>query len=530
VPSLTFVPSRNFGLLLLPAYFAVTVLLGFLARRKQSTANAFLNSTHSLPTALVALSFLAANCGALELLGLNAVAAEYGVQSLHFYFIGAIPALLFLALWVMPVYRRSQIRSLPEFLEKRFGPKVRLLNACVVALTTLLLGGINLYALAQTLQAILGLPFLLGALVSAAVVLVYVFVGGLRATIYNEVFQLAVVLAGLLPLAFYSLRARNTLTFANTGLRGHLWSTTPVWSTHSAFDTMGLIFGLGFVLSFGYWCTDFVLMQRAFAARTDSGARLIPVLSGFGKIFFALIGVLPGIAAVALIPGLGKTVRYDQTLPLLMRQTYGPLMLGLGLTALSASLMSGFAANLSAFSALWTQDIYRTNLRPHRNEQHYLRMGRFSYLFAAAVGVLASYITFLFGNLMEHVQLLFSILASPFWAIFLLGVSTRRVTSRGAIAGFLTGAAVGLLHLLAASLGYLHYGSGMNLSFHGAIYSFSAALITALLTGYDRDSTPAPALLVFRNSVTAVRKDSRTLGVLATLLLAVALAVNVYLR
>lgn len=523
-------PLSTPGLLILPAYFAAALATGVLARQQNQTANAFLNSTHTLPSAVVALSFLAANCGALEILGLNAAAAEYGVQALHFYLIGAIPALVFLALWVMPVYRRSQIRSLPEFLEQRFGPAVRLLNACIVALTTLLLGGINLYALGQVLQTLLDIRFLPAVLLSAAVVLLYLLTGGLRATMYNEILQLAVILAGLLPLALHCLHLRQGLPSAGSSLRTHLWSTVPAFSTHSAFDRVGVILGLGFVLSFGYWCTDFVLMQRAFAARSDRGARLTPLISGFGKLFFALIGVLPGIVAFATIPGLGHTARYDQALPLLMRQTYGPLMLGLGLTALTASLMSGFAANVSAFSALWTQDIYRRSLSRNHPEAHFLWMGRCAYLFAAFVGVFASYITFLFGNLMDHVQLIFSVLASPFWAVFLLGVSTRRVSARGAIAGFLTGAAVGLLHLVAASLGPLHYGTTMNMTFHGAIYSFSAALLAGVFFGYSRNAAPAPALLVFHNPTPSARNGSRALWALSLALLLVFACMNWYWR
>jgi SSS family solute:Na+ symporter len=517
------------GVLALLIYFAVTLLVGWFSRRAKTSANSFLNATHSISFPVVLLSYVAANCGALEILGLNAAAAQYGVQAFHFYWIGAIPALIFLSLWVMPVYRRSGIRSVPEYFEQRYGPDVRLLNACVVAITRLLLGGINLYAIAQVLQAILGMPFLAGILLSGGVVLASVLLGGIRATIYNSIFQLGLMLAGLLPLVLHYAKGRASLTFSEKAMQTHLWTATPFYSSSSTLDAIGALVGLGFVLSFGYWCTDFVLMQRAFTARTDEGARLVPVLSGFGKLLFSMIGVLPGLAAVAIIPGLGTSVRYDQALPLLMRMTYGPVMLGLGLTALVAGLMSGLASNISAFSALWTEDIYRRSLRSDASENHYLWMGRLAYLFAAIIGGFASYLTILFGNLMEHVQLLFSILASPFWAIFLLGILTWRVNARGAIAGFISGAGTGLAHLAASGFGWIQYGSVMNMTFHGAIYSFTTALIVGLLASSGKNNETQRRIFVVDRSV-AFGAGTLPIWCLSLLLLSVAIALNVYWR
>ena len=521
--------SHYAGILFLVIYFAVTVAIGWFSRRARSSANSFLNATRSLSLPVVSLSYLAANCGALDILGLNAAAAQYGVQAFHFYWIGAIPAMIFLSLWVMPVYRRSGIRSVPEFFEQRYGPDVRLLNACVVAITRLLLGGINLYAMAQVLEAILGLPFLSGVLLSAGVVLASVLLGGIRATMYNSIFQLGLMLAGLLPLVLHYAKGRASLPFADHGLRVHVWAATPLYSTSSTLDAIGVVIGLGFVLSFGYWCTDFVLMQRAFTARTDTGARLVPVWSGFGKLFFSMIGVLPGLAAVAAIPGLGKSVRYDQALPLLMRMTYGPVMLGLGLTALVAGLMSGLAANISAFSALWTQDIYRRSIRTHESENHYLWMGRLAYLLAAIVGGVTSYSTILFGDLMEHVQLLFSIFASPFWAIFLLGILSRRVDARGATAGFMSGACTGIAHVAAFGFGWIHYGSVMNMTFHGAIYSFTTALIVGLLASKGTSDERQRGIMVLDPSV-AFGDGTLLIWCLSVLLLSAAVALNVYWR
>jgi SSS family solute:Na+ symporter len=308
-------------------------------------------------------------------------------------------------------------------------------------------------------------------------VLAYVLLGGLRATIYNEVFQLLIMLAGLVPLAIHCSRSLTVPTDAAQFSRWHLWAHMPVLSRSAPLDVFGVVFGLGFVLSFGYWCTDFVLMQRAFTARTDAEARQVPLWAGFGKLLFSMIVVVPGLAAYRLLPELGHSLRFDQTLPSLMTAYYGPAMLGLGLTALLASLMSGLAANVSGFAAVWTGDIYRTRIAKDRSDSHYLLVGRIAAVMAIVVSLLTSYIDFLFSTLMEHVQLIFSVFGAPFWAIFLLGMSTRRTTGRGAIVGFISGTAVAFLHLAATSLGLIRYGSVMNANFHVAIYGFGTTCI-----------------------------------------------------
>ncbi|MHB1023748.1 MAG: sodium:solute symporter family transporter, partial [Acidobacteriaceae bacterium] len=332
----------------------------------------------------MAASFLAVNCGALEVVGLSAMAAEFGVRAFQFYWIGAIPAMVVLAIWVMPAYIKSGIRSVPEYLENRFGIQVRLLNAYVLAVTMLMLAGISLYALAEVLQVVLHLNFALGASLSAAVVLTYVLLGGIRATIYNEVFQLVVMVAGLVPLTVRSYRYAMFPQTTDTA-PWHLWKGTPLVSLAAPFDVLSVVVGLGFVLSFGYWCTDFVMIQRALTARTESEARQVPLWAGFGKLGFSLIVVLPGLAAHRLLPSLAAQHRFDRALPAMMTAFYGPTLLGLGLTALTASLMSGLAANISAFAAIWTEDIYRTQFVRGKQENHYLRIGKWATVIAIAV-------------------------------------------------------------------------------------------------------------------------------------------------
>ncbi len=514
------------GLTILPLYFLATIAIGWFARRQSRSANAYLNASRSLPLWIVTAAYLAANCGALEIVGLSAMAAQYGVQAFDFYWIGAIPAMIFLSLWMMPIYRRSGIRTVPEYLELRYGPGLRLFNACVLAFMMLLFAGISLYAMAQVLLVIVGLSFSTSILLAAGVVLVYVLLGGIRATIYNEVFQLAFMLAGLVPLAVHSFRAGIVPSGSAQIARWHLWTDTPLASQAAPLDVVGVVFGLGFVLSFSYWCTDFVLMQRAFTARTETAARQVPLWAGFGKLLFSIIVVVPGLAAFRLIPGLGYSQRFDQALPAIMTMSYGPAMLGLGLTALLASLMSGLAANVSGFTAVFTEDIYRARIAPHQPDRHYLMIGRIAAASAIAISLVTSYIDFLFGSLMEHVQLIFSVFAAPFWAIFLLGMATRRATEKGAIAGFLSGTFAALLHLGAVTLGWLHYGSVMNANFHGAIYAFATACAVGWLASTPAPSRPANNVLVFHWRATSQNPSDRLLWILSAILVTACLTLN----
>lgn len=519
------------GAALLPAYLFISIAIGWVARRRQSTAASYLNASRSLPLWIVSASFLSANCGALEIIGLSAMAAEYGVQALQFYWIGAIPAMIFVALWMIPVYMKSGVESVPEYLQARFSPNLRLLNACITAIVTLVLAGISLYAMAQVLQVVLGLGFWSGIVISAAVVFVYALLGGVRATIFNEVLQLAVILAGLIPLLIHTVMLAKSPP-VRAAILQHLWENLPLASTRAPMDVAGVVAGLGFVLSFSYWGTDFVLMQRTLASRSLQEARQVPLWAGFGKLAFSMIVVLPGLAASRVIPGLGTIVRFDQALPAMMKLLYSPAMLGLGLTAIAASLMSGLAANMSAFAAVWTEDIYRTHLIRGRPERHYLRMGYAALCFATLFSIGASSLSFLFGNLMEQVQLVFSLFGAPFLAIFLLGMASKRTTATGALTGFLSGAGVALLHQTCVWRHWISYGSIMSSDFHAAIYAFTTSLATALLvsrTRREQEHRERPSL-VFHWSEAVRGEDTFTLLALAALLLGACIALNVIWR
>lgn len=508
------------GFAVVPVYLIITILIGWISRRKHFTANEFLNESGALPLWVVACAFFSINCGALEIVGLSAMAAQYGVQAFHFYWIGAIPGMVFFGGLMIPLYMRSGVRSLPEYLEKRYDSRVRLINAWLLLVTGTALSGIGLYAVAQVLNAVFAWPFFRSAIVVAAVVLVYVILGGLRATIYNEVFRVVIIVLGLVPLLRLHTTSLHPVHLL-PGPHSHLWVGLPGVSPISELDRFGVIVGLGFVLSFSYWCTDFVLVQRALTARTVASGRLVPLLAGFGKLGFSFLVICPALGAAAFL-GNRMPASFDQTLPTLMAVSYGPLLLGLGLTVLLASLMSALASNVSAFSALWTEEIYRRSFRPRTDEQHYIRVARWSIVGATVLSIASSYVAFLFRNLMEYIQLIFSLFSAPFFAIVLMGIFGKRATSRGAIIGLVCGLAAALLHLGLIASGHLVYGSMMSVSFYTAAFAFVTALGTGIIFSRpeERKSSAQLEQLVYqRGSADEATASSKLWWMLATLLI-----------
>lgn len=512
------------GYLILPIYLVAVLLTGWMLRRRNAGASDFLNASGALPFWVVVASFLAANCGAMEVVGMSAVAAQYGVQAFHFYWIGAIPGMVFLGAIMLPVYMRSGARSLPEYLELRFDARVRLLNSWLVLISSSALSGIGLYAMAQVLHAVYKWTFTGSALLAAGVVLVYVYLGGLRATIYNQLLQLGVIVLGLFPLLFFALAKVHRLDEITRG-HGHLWQGLSFWSPAGNIDSFGVVFGLGFVLSFSYWCTDFVQMQRALTARTVSEGRMVPLLAGFGKLLFSLMVVVPALGASAVLGS--RMPAFDQTLPALMVASYGPVFLGLGVTALVASLMSHLASNVSAFSALWTEEIYRVSICRNASEKHYLRVGHVAIVVAIVLSVANSYLAFCFRDLMEYAQMIFSLFGAPFFAVFLLAIFTRRATANGAIAGLSSGVCVAAVHQGLVMSHLLKYGSQMNANFHMATYTFLASFGVGLIASRPGPSESRSLLdkLVYRRETGDLRA-SPGWWALALLLLAACIFLN----
>ena len=388
---------------IIASYFAVVLLIGFALRRKIKNSNDFLLAGRHIPLWMTGISFMAANLGSLEIMGMVSNGAKYGMLTNHFYWIGAIPAMVFLGVFMVRFYYQNNIRSVPEYLKRRFDRRTHALNALTFAVMTLLMSGINMYALAIVFKAMLGWSFNFSLFASAGVVVVYTSLGGLASSIYNEVLQFFLIVAGFLPLSFIALHRVGGWRALQARLPDammHTWAGTG--STHNPFGVgwIGISFGLGFTMSFAYWCTDFLLVQRAMAARDLNSARLTPLVAAVPKMLFPVIVTLAGLCA-AVLCGPQLTKNYNEALPLLMQTLYGPGLLGLGLTALLAAFMSGMAGNVTAFNTVWTYDLYQSYLRPGRSDSHYLLVARLTTIVGAGLSVGTANIVLRFDNLMD---------------------------------------------------------------------------------------------------------------------------------
>jgi len=502
-------------------YLCASIGLALLPSRRRRTANDYLNATGSLPTWIASLSFLASNCGALEVLGLSGIALRYGVQAFHFYWIGAIPAMIFVSFVVIPVYVRSGVRSVPEYLGQRFGASVRFLNACTILISTALYAGISLYALAEVMHSAAGWPFIAGVGTFASIVLAYVLIGGFRATVYNEVLQFLLMFVGLFPL-LYLTRSLPTAVRTQTGEYWHAWQGTPFVSNTQQLDLIAVVVGLGVIISFSYWCTDFGLVQRALTARSLESARLVPVFAGFGKLLFGFIVVVP----VVMMSGrlhIPVGTALDETVPTLIAVLYGPKLLCVGIAALIAGLLNSLSGNTSAFASVWVEELYRTLLCPARPESHYVVVGRVASVALIAIGVAAAFATRSFENLSAFVLLIFSLFVVPFFAVVLTGMVSRRASMWNALGGATAGILSGGLAQVAFGRGWLPAGSKLEANFYAAIVSFVAAMLVCNLR-FSRGTTslaPAPT------SFAALVKPSALLVCLAGVLLGVCLILNI---
>ncbi len=518
--------------LIVAAYFALLIVIGLLLRRRMATSSEYFQAGRSLPAIVTGLAFVAANSGALEVMGVVSTSAKYGARANQFYWMGAIPAMVFLGIFMMPIYYCSRTRSVPEFLKLRYNEATRALNAISFAIMMILVSGISLYAMAIIMRSFLGWSFELSILCAAAIVLVYVVLGGLTATIYNEVLQFALIVAGLSPLAYYILKQFNgwrRLAAALPAGLDHTWQGIPLFNpAHSSMDIVGIVFGLGFVLSFGYWCTDFLLVQRALAARDVTAASQTPIIAAVAKLFFPALVVLPGLAALALFPT-GLAQRYDLALPMLMARYYGHGLLGLGVVAMFSSFMSGMAGNITAFNTVWTYDIYQSYFAPNKSDSHYLLMGRMATVGATLVSIGTAFIVLQFNSLMDYVQLLFSFFNAPVFATFLLGMFTRWATPWGGFWGLLAGTAASLLHRLAYSTHLLSYGSDMTANFYGAMTAWSVCfLITCAVSAVTtkKTSEELAGLVYSPPSAQAVGQRHAGAWVLAGVVIVTSVALN----
>src|SRR5213083_2252661 len=485
-------------------YFAFVLGIGAMLRRYVHTSEDFFLSGRSIPAWVTGLAFISANLGAQEVIGMGASGAKYGIATSHFYWVGAIPAMVFVGLFMMPFYYGSRARSVPEYLKLRFDEKTRGVNAVSFAVMTVFSSGISLYAMGKLLNLLLGWSFDASILVAGGIVLGYIFLGGLTSAIYNEVLQFFLIVFGFAPLVFLGLRdvggwaglsARLAGVATGNGYAPGAYTRSWAFMGHASANPVGvewfgLVMGIGFVLSFGYWCTDFLVVQRAMAANSMTAARRTPLIAALPKMMFPFLVIFPGMIALVvtppasprapsaqvapppgttvtappapagvvppkLDPSTGAPLRdargrvvldYDLATPMLLLNFFPAGLLGLGLTALLASFMSGMAGNVTAFNTVWTYDLYQSYVRPGAPDAHYLAMGRFATVFGVAISVAAAYVAASFNNIMDFLQLVFAFVNAPLFATFALGMFWRRATGHGAFTGLGAGTLAAAIH------------------------------------------------------------------------------------
>lgn len=437
-------------------YFLFVLGIGFALKKQMVSTEDFFLSGRSIPSWITGLAFLSANLGAIEVMGMAGNGAEYGIMTTHFYWVGAIPAMLFLAVFMMPFYYGSRIKSVPEYLKLRFNEATRGLNAISFAFMTVLMSGINMYAMAMVFNLLLQWDMNASIWVSAVVVLSYTALGGLTSSIYNEVLQFFLIVLGFLPLTLIGLTDvggwQGLVSKLPDGF-GHLWLNTAVGAPNPmGADWIAILSGLGFVLSFGYWCTDFLVIQRALAAEDLPAAQRTPLIAAFPKVLFPAITVLPGMMALALFPQLGHSpdphYKYDMALPLLLGKYYPSGMLGIGLTAMLASFMSGMAGNITAFNTVWTYDIYKNYFVKNASEKHYLLVGRLATGGGILVSIIAAYGAMNAKSIMDYMQAIFGFFNAPLFATFLLGMFWKRATPWAAFIGLMLGTLSAAVHFV----------------------------------------------------------------------------------
>jgi len=452
-------------------YFVFVLGIGFALKRYMKTSTDFFLSGRSLPAWITGLAFISANLGAQEVIGMGASGAKYGIATSHFYWIGAVPAMVFVGVFMMPFYYGSRARSVPEYLKLRFDEKTRGFNAITFAAMTIFSSGISLYAMGLLLGVLLGWDFTFSVMVAALIVLIYILLGGLTSAIYNEVLQFFLIVFGFAPLVILALKdvggwpglvTRLNGVAVSQGYQAGAWNHSWQFMDSPAHNPMGvewfgLAMGLGFVLSFGYWCTDFLVVQRAMAADSMSAARRTPLIAAIPKMFFPILVILPGMIAIALTHQAGATgftlplkpdgtFNYDLATPMMLGHYFPTGILGVGLTALMASFMSGMAGNVTAFNTVWTYDIYQSYIKRGASDAHYLWMGRMATIFGIAVSVAAAYLATRFNNIMDMLQLVFAFVNAPLFATFLLGMFWKRATGHGAFLGLVSGTVAAAIH------------------------------------------------------------------------------------
>jgi solute:Na+ symporter, SSS family len=547
LPSETLIDASAVDYLILLTYFGFVLGIGVMARRSVSDSIDFFLSGRSLPAWVTGLAFISANLGAVEIMGMSANGAEIGISTVHYFWIGAIPAMLFLGVVMMPFYYGSKVRSVPEFMLRRFGKEAHLVNAISFAVAQLLIAGVNLYLLGSIVHALLGWPLWAALIVAALIVLSYITLGGLSAAIYNEVLQFFVIVASLLPLVILGLNRvggwsgleREITAAANAappeaGVPPAEWQLnswpgqaltgfeSPVWSV------IGIVFGLGFVLSFGYWTTNFVEVQRAMASDSIASARKTPVIGAFPKMFVPFITIIPGMIAAVIVPEIaqlkngesvpggasGEGVAFNDSLLYLMRDLLPNGLLGLAITGLLAAFMAGMAANISAFNTVFSYDLWERYIRKDRSDDYYLRIGRLATVGATFIAIFTALLASSFSNIMDYLQTLFGFFNAPLFATFILGMFWKRMTPAagwiGLVSGTLSAVLVAFLSEDAfgsASLGVIPL-SGQGAAFVAASAAFAVDI--GVSVGVSKVTAPKPVEQLVGLVYSETPKETRT--------------------
>ena len=532
----TLIDANAVDYLILITYFGFVLGLGWLASRQVSDSLDFFLSGRSLPAWVTGLAFISANLGAVEIMGMSASGAEFGLPTVHYFWVGAIPAMLFLGVVMMPFYYGSKVRSVPEFMLRRFGPGAHLVNSISFALAQLLIAGINLYLLGTIVRALLGWPLWVALIVAALVVLSYITLGGLKAAIYNEVLQFFVIVASLLPLTLIGLHRiggwgglEDRITDA-AGKGGapsaedqlNSWPgqalsgfDSPLWSV------IGIVFGLGFVLSFGYWTTNFVEVQRAMASDSISSARKTPVIGAFPKMFVPFITIVPGMISAVLVvemidlkaggapPGgsSGEGVAYNDALIYLMRDLLPNGLLGLAITGLLAAFMAGMAANISAFNTVFSYDLWGDYIVKDREDGYYLMVGRIATVGATFIAIFTASIAGNFSNMMEYLQTLFGFFNAPLFATFILGMFWKRMTPTAGWVGLVAGTSSAIAVWATNEWGPLDL-PGQGAAFLSASTAFVVDVVLSIMVSMVTTPKPDSELVGLVYSETPV--DQRT--------------------
>jgi SSS family solute:Na+ symporter len=464
----TIIDAHFVDYLIVFIYFAFVLTIGALARRQVSDSIDFFLSGRSLPAWVTGLAFISANLGAVEIMGMSASGAEFGLPTVHYFWVGAIPAMLFLGVVMMPFYYGSKVRSVPEFMRRRFGTGAHLVNAISFAVAQLLIAGINLYLLGTIINALLGWPLWVALIVAAAVVLSYITLGGLSAAIYNEVLQFFVIVASLLPLTLLGLHqvggwdglsdkitdaASKNPDSPTAAEQLNSWPGNALSGFASDFwSVVGIVFGLGFVLSFGYWTTNFVEVQRAMASDSISSARKTPIIGAFPKMFVPFITILPGMIAAVLVTEIASVkagesvsggaegdVTFNDALLYLMRDLLPNGLLGVGIAGLLAAFMAGMAANISAFNTVLSYDLWERYIVKDRDDGYYLRIGRLATVAATIIAIFTAGLASNFSNIMDYLQVLFGFFNAPLFATFIVGMFWKRMTATAGWVGLVAG-------------------------------------------------------------------------------------------